>query len=224
MNDPSAVRRSPPRPQASTRLRATSRFASCAITCAIACDLSSSSPTLSTQSIQPVVAVTATNAGSVGGDSDATQIVIQAGVPSATHCLTVMDYNNCYFYIIAAIGPSGPVPPPTITAGGTDTASWEFTTPGWSIELGAFSASDSGNVLAQMSGSVTQPSHGSADTVQVLWWAWSDSQVGQTAYAERLVPTVKPKFQAATPIELACVISVAAGTCSPVVSEAERRP
>jgi len=171
-----------------------------------------------------VVAVTATNAGSVGGDSDATQIVIQAGVSAATHCLNVVDYNTCYFYIIAAIGPSGPVPPPTITAGGTDTASWEFTAPGWSIELAAFSASDSGNVLAQMSGSVTQPSHGSADTVQVLWWVWSYSQVGQTAYAERLVPTVKPKFQAAAPIELACVIGAAAGTCNPVVPEAEPLP
>jgi len=186
--------------------------------------LSSSSPALSTQSIQPVVAVTATTAGSVGGDSNVTEITIQTGVPAATHCLSIVDYNNCYFYIIAAIGPSGPLPPPTITAGGTDTASWEFTAPGWSIELGEFSASDSGDVLAQMSGSVTQPSHGSADTVQVLWWVWSDSQVGQTAYAEHLVPTVKPKFQAAAPIELACVIGVALGTCSPVVPEAQRLP
>ena len=192
---------------------------------AIACDLSSSIAVPTTpQMPPPVVVVAAIGLGTLSGDSDETQITVRAGVPSSSHCLTVVDYNNCYFYIITAIGPSGPIPPPTINASGPDTLNWSFTAPGWSLTMGTFSAAANGvYTVAQMTGTVTQPIRGTADTVQVLWWAWTDGQVGQAADSERLVPTVKPAFDGSTPLQLTCAVGGPSNACNPVIPEASRR-
>ena len=218
-----AARRAPSDPMRRPIATVSLGLAGCATIAAIACDLSSSTTVIGAQLLPPLIAVMATSAGTVGADSDLTEISIQAGVPASTHCQTELDYNNCYYYIIAAIGPTGPVPAPTITGSPPDTQYWAFTAPGWSIERGAFWTSPKGSAIAQMSGSVTQTKHGTADTVQVLWWAWPDSEVGLAADSEQLVPTVNARFQAAQPIELACPIGIGAGVCNPLIPRMEPR-
>jgi hypothetical protein len=196
-------------------------LASCATASTLACDLTPSTPTVTTQIEKPIVNVAAMSQGTVG-DSNQTLVALEAGVPTSSHCVNVYDYNNCYFYIIAAFGPSGAVPPPTIMNGGADTLYWDFTAPGWSIQMGAFWASDTSEAAAQLGGSVKQMTHGSVDTVQVLWWVWPDSAVGQRADSEHLVPLVKPLFEAAAPIDLVCAVGSGVGTCNPLVAEAQR--